>query len=111
MSDVDTQHNAGHDEGYEKTDISVPKTVVVALFVIILIIGFVVVLNEYFIAVREDIVYEQQLSTVSQDLREARTHEAEMLHSYEVLNADSGTYRIPIERAMELMADEAFEQR
>lgn len=107
---AETKPTAGHDEpgGYEKSDVSVPKALVVGLLLTLLIIGFAVVLNEYFISVTEEIAYEQQLAPESQALRELRAQEAEQLHSYGVVDTAAGTYRIPIERAMELEAGEAF---
>ena len=60
---------------------------------------------------KENLIYEQQLSTRSKTLRDLRATEEETLNSYKVLNADSGRYQIPIEQAMKLMADEAYQRR
>jgi len=109
MSDHSTSHH--DDPGYEKRDISVPRTIVVALFVVLLIVGFIVVLNEYFISVAEEIKYEQVLAPESAGVREQRAREIELLSSYDVINAEDGVYRIPVRRAMELMADEAFRKQ
>jgi hypothetical protein len=113
MADEHTEQTTDSHEtpGYERRDVSVPKAVVVGLLLVIVIVGFLVVLNEYFISVSEDIVYEQQLAPQSRELRELHAREAELLHSYDVIDSAAGTYRIPIERAMELNAEEAFQQR
>ena len=103
----DTQHEAA---GYEKSDVSVSKTLIVGGLVTLLIIAFAVVLNEYFISVTEEITYEQQLAPESPVLRDLRARETEQLHSYGIVDSAAGTYRIPIERAMELMAGEAFQE-
>lgn len=113
MAEHDLQHTPGQpdESGYEKRDVSVAKTLVVGLFVIVLIIGFFIVLNEYFISVSEEITHQQVLAPESKTLREQRARDAELLHSYEVIDSTAGVYRIPIERAMELMANEAFQQK
>lgn len=113
MAQESNEHsNETHETaGYERKDVSVPKAVVVGLLLVLVIVGFLVVLNEYFISVTDDIVYEQQLAPQSSELRELRAREIELLHSYEVIDTAAGTYRIPIERAMELMAEEAFQER
>ncbi len=111
MSDMSSQEPTGTEpEGYEKRDISVAKTLVVGMFVIILIVGFLVVLNEYFIAVTEEVKQEQVLTPQSVTIREQLARDAELLNSYAVVDSAKGVYRIPIERAMKLQADEAFQK-
>ena len=43
--------------------------------------------------------------------REIELQATEKLDQYDVVNADSGIYRIPIDRAIELMVNRAYEQR
>lgn len=103
---------AGHDAGgYEKADVSVPKALIVGLLLTLLIVAFAVVLNEYFIVVTEETVYEQQLRPESASLRDVRAKETELLTSYGIVDTTAGVYRIPIDRAMELMANEAFQEQ
>jgi len=42
----------------------------------------------------------------SNQLREIRAAEQQKLNNYEVLDAEKGVYRIPLERAMELYVQE-----
>jgi len=51
------------------------------------------------------------LAPESAGVREQRAREIELLSSYDVINAEDGVYRIPVRRAMELMADEAFRKQ
>ena len=51
------------------------------------------------------------LAPESQALRDLRAREDEELHSYRYLDRDKETVRLPIERAMELMASEAANVR
>lgn len=111
MADTSKTQNTGHEAaGYEKSDVSVSKSLVVGLLLVILIVAFAVVLNEYFISVTEEITYEQQLAPDSPVLRDLRARETEQLQSYGVVDTAAGTYRIPVQRAMELMAGEAFQE-
>lgn len=102
-----TEHEAA---GYETRDVSVPKSLVVGLLITLLIIGFAVVLNEYFISVTDEITFEQQLAPESAALRDLRASETEQLQTYGVIDTAAGVYRIPIDRAMDLVAGEAFRE-
>lgn len=110
MTEPTNQPTPAEPEGYEKRDISVPKTLVVGMFVIILIVGFLVVLNEYFISVTEEIKQEQVLAPQSATYRDQIARDTELLTTYAIVDSTKGIYRIPVERAMKLMADEAFQK-
>ena len=94
--------------GYEKRDVNVTKIALFSLLTIVLLIIVVVFVVDYFNVVTEEITEEVVLSPQSVELRELRTREAEELGSYRLLDADSGRYRIPIDRAMQLLAEEAY---
>lgn len=61
--------------------------------------------------VREQQIYVKVLEPVSEDLKNLRAREDSQLHSYQYVDRASGTVRIPIERAMELMEKEYAEGR
>jgi hypothetical protein len=46
-----------------------------------------------------------------QELREIRTEATRLLGQYDVVEGQPGVYRIPIDRAIDLMATEAYQQR
>lgn len=46
-----------------------------------------------------------------QQIRQAETEAAQTLQQYGVVDAEEGTYRIPIDRAMDLMATEEYQRR
>lgn len=100
-------HESGHPSGYEKRDASVRGVLITALVVVVLIVVALVGLWDYFVATREEIVYEQTLRPASQQLIELQKLEDSILIHYEFIDSISGRYRIPIARAMELMADES----
>lgn len=96
--------------GYEKLDINVPFIIGIAFVTIIILLILLVALNDYFIAEKEQMVYELQLKPESTELRTINAFENEILNEYKILDANKGIYRIPIERAMKLMVEENFKQ-
>lgn len=98
---------ANSEMGYEKKDVNVSKIVGYALVSIIILIAILVFLNEFFIFQIEG-VKQARDSIVSKELRDLRAAEEEMLNSYKVLNAEKNIYQIPVDRAMKLIADEAY---
>ncbi len=96
---------------YERQDIN-PKIVIgysVAGMIILIVI--LVLLTDYFMIEKEEIVYQTNLKPVSVDLREIRAMETETLTNYKLLDKDKGIYQIPIERAMQLITEESFRKR
>ena len=93
--------------GYEKRDVHIGKTVWMTVISVIAIVVMVVVLNEYFIFVTEEIRHEHLLAPESIDLLNHRANEETVLKSLQLLDSATGTYRVPIEQAMELIAAEA----
>ncbi|UCG60357.1 MAG: hypothetical protein JSV52_08455 [Candidatus Zixiibacteriota bacterium] len=94
--------------GYERSDVNVRMVVLIAVGVIVVVIVALIVLNEYFLSVKEQYVYDLVLKPESVTLRDLRAAEDEVLNSYKLLDSAGGVYRIPIERAMELVAEEAY---
>ena len=92
---------------YEKRDVNVSKIVGFAIVIVVFLVAVIIFLNEFFIYEVENIKEERD-SVVSTQLRDLRAAEEETLNSYKVLNADKDKYQIPIDRAMKLMADEAY---
>jgi hypothetical protein len=71
-----------------------------------LIIIFVV-LSDYFTVMETEAVYQAQLKPESVTLNELRAEDEKILTTYKLIDAEKGVYRIPIERAMHLLAEEA----
>lgn len=103
MSDTKHSHNAG----YEKRDANIRTILIVSVVSVIGIAAMVAALYDFFVVTREAVVYEQTLKPESRDLMELRASEDSILSTYELLDSARGVYRIPIERAMELLAAEA----
>ncbi len=96
---------------YERQDIN-PKIVIgYSVVSIIILIVILVLLTDYFMIEKEEIVFETNLKPVSVDLREIHAMETEILTNYKLLDKDKGVYQIPIERAMQLITEESFRKR
>ncbi|MCF7805856.1 MAG: hypothetical protein K9N46_13730 [Candidatus Marinimicrobia bacterium] len=111
MTEENQPTQEGLQAGYEQSDVNIPRILtIVAGIAIFLAVAFVV-MNSVFIQSKENLYYEQVLKPGSKKLQQLHQREAEMLHSYAVVDSANNVYRIPIERAMKLEADEAFQRR
>jgi hypothetical protein len=103
--------NNSSEPGYEKRDISVARVTIYGIVGVVIVIIVIIFGVDYFTAVTERAVEEAVLKPQSVPMRELRAREIEELTTYAVLDSAQGVYRIPIERAMELVADEAYQER
>ena len=106
-----SDQRADASEGYEKKDVNTAWIITITLIAIGFLTVIGIALNEFFLISKEDQVYEATLKPGSAALRELHAHEEEVLNSYKVIDSSKNQYQIPIDRAMELMADEAFQAR
>ena len=107
MSKATSTPNAG----YDRTE---PKMSAVALWglaIIVALVGVIVVVQSYFDQVHERQVYRRVLDPVAESLIDVRSREVRRLHSYQYVDDPPGTVRLPIDRAMELIAAEYAEDR
>lgn len=102
---------ASASSGYEKKDVNVAKIVGFTIAIIVFLAAVLIFLNEYFVYSKENLIYEEALKPGSKDLRELHAREDEELNSYKVLDARKGVYQIPIDRAMQVLADEYFQKK
>ena len=100
------QNNTGN--GYEKSDANVNKIIAYTIMIMVLLGAIIVGVNEYFTYYSRQLEYDIILNKQSTELLELRAQEEKILNSYELLDYTKGIYRIPIERAMEILADEAY---
>lgn len=97
--------------GYDKSEIDTKKLAMWAVICVVILVASIVFVVQYFSIVKEDIVYTKVLKPESISLRDLRAREDEILNSYKVLDPAKGVYQIPIERAMEVVADEAYRSK
>ncbi len=106
-----THGDAPHsDVDYERSDMNLKQVIIVGVFSVVVMGASLFALDDYFSLGREKVMKEASLGVVWPELRAIHTAEFEALTKYKLLNADSGRYQIPIERAMRLLADEAFQK-
>lgn len=99
------------DHGYEVQDVSMRSVHAIGVFITVFIVTSLIVLNQFFTDTVETEVYEAVLKPESAQLRDLRAHEDEVLTSYAVIDKQAGVYQIPISRAMQLLAEEAYKNR
>ena len=96
---------------YERRDINAVKVIGYSVAGVLILVVILVLLNDYFLINKDEIVYQTNLKPVSSELRDLRSWENDVLSNYKVLDAEKGVYQIPVERAMQLMAEEGFQKR
>ena len=97
--------------GYEVRDIGWHTLLWIGALIVFGVAVFVIVLDSIFSIEKEREVYKQVLQPESVQLRELRAEEHKKLHSYGQIDAQKGIYQIPIDRAMELIAEDNFKAR
>lgn len=78
----------------------------VAIIVVVLVIVVFQIMNLEVQTVEAELAEDVGVEA----LAEVELNGAQKLNRYELLDAEAGTYQIPIERAMELMASETYQQ-
>ncbi|HVX67073.1 MAG TPA: hypothetical protein VHA11_10745 [Bryobacteraceae bacterium] len=79
--------------------------------IMILLVVSIAGVQVYYDHVRDQQVFIKQLEPVSEDLKALHAREDNDLHAYRFLDRAKGTVRLPIERAMELVVQEAHEKK
>jgi len=103
MNTTNNKNNAG----YEKRDVNIFMVIGLSVLLVTLLIIILVLLTDYFVESKEQMIYEAQLQPDSVDLKNLLASEQEELTSFKILDTERGIYRIPIDRAMELLVKEA----
>lgn len=93
-------------EGY--SDVNLKFIFTLLLSSVLVITTIIIFLNSYFTKEKDELVYELVLKPESKELRELNAEEYNILHSYKRLDANGNKYRIPIDRAMQLLVKEDF---
>lgn len=94
-------------EGYDREDAGSQKVIGLTIITIATLVVLIILVFEYFNASKESRIYSAVAKPEAISLREVRAREAEILGSYKAVDSKKGVYRIPVGRAMELVAEEA----
>jgi hypothetical protein len=103
MTDVPTTNS-----GYDKREVNVRAAILIGAVIVLVIAVFLIVLSDIFVLKKEQMMYDYVLKPESAPLRDLRAREMEELTTYKLLDPAKRIYRIPLSRAMELMADESY---
>lgn len=105
-------HTPLHEKpGYEKADIQLRWVAVVGLLFVVLLVAISIGTKSQFIKDKNDVIYEQVLQPNSPQLRDIRAHEEALLNDYQIINRNKDVYQIPIDQAMKVMAERAYQER
>ncbi len=88
-------------------DPNVANSAIVGIISAILLFVVIVVLQAFFYGAEQQELERKVLTRPYEPLRQLDAQQLEQLNSYGWVSEADGTVRIPIERAMELVADEA----
>ena len=97
--------------GFEATE---PRSGAIALVggVIVILLALIIVgVEAYYDRVRDQQIFVKQLQPVSEDLKALRAREDADLNSYRYIDRAKGAVRLPINRAMDLLVEEAHAKR
>lgn len=100
-----TNHGSG---GYDKQGVDMKQVLLWTAASVIFIVVSLVLINSFFVLTKEEVVYQTVLKPPSVTLRDLRAREDASLTAYKLLDPAKGVYQIPIDRAMALLADEAY---
>ena len=98
--------NSGNDKG----GVNVRKVVLYGLVSMVVVILILIFGAGCFTPDNDEPVGDLFLEPRPISLEELRARETEELNSYKLLDSVSGVYSIPIQRAMELVSDEAYSE-
>ena len=94
-------------QGFDRSEPNVRLIAIFGAGTLVLLVVAVLALQYYYDRVLEEQVFVKVQEPVSQTLVDLRAREDEALHSYRYVDREKGTIRLPIERAMELLASES----
>lgn len=102
-------HGDNPGQGFDRTEPNVPAIALFGAVTIVLLVAAILGLQFYYDRTLERRVFVQVLEPESELLVNLRNREDEELHSYRYLDREKGTVRLPIDRAMALVAAEYAE--
>ncbi len=95
----------------EKSNLKLLKALIYGA-VCIFIAGVVIIFTwDYLSAVKEKNFEGTRTKPSSETLRELRAHETAELTTYKLINETPAVYRIPVEKAMELLVEEVHREQ
>ena len=110
MENISNKQTKDEKSGYEKSDINLKIISVYVILSIVVIVSFIIILSDYFVVEKEEIVSEIVLQPVSEELQKLHKTENEILTTYGVVDSVNSIYRIPIDRAMQILVEQSSQK-
>ncbi len=104
-------HEGDHPHEYEHRDANAKLLLLAGAAGVVLLLLSVAAVQLYYDWYKEGEIYQKVLAPPGEQLRDLRAREDAELGSFRYLDRQKGIVRIPIERAMELYAEEAAERK
>jgi hypothetical protein len=98
-------HSPGN-VGHEMSDFSFSTVLWVLPISVVILVAFTLTCLFWFRGAKDSELALRQAEYVPTELHAYQTQQDEILNSYKILDKDKGLYRVPVERAMELIAQE-----
>ena len=92
---------------YRAYDVKTGKLAVIGIVGILLLVIAMYLTNQYFLATTQKQVERVMLEPTSPALQQLHAHEDSILNFYQMIDSTKRIYSIPIQKAMEMMADSA----
>ncbi len=89
-----------------RDDLNTPKIVLIGIISALLIFIIIVAVQAWFYHYYEQIYQERVVNQESEELKNLRANQQEILNSYRWIDQDNNTVAIPIDRAMELVLED-----
>lgn len=93
--------------GYEESDVRVGFIAWTGVGIIVFLIVTILAVQVYFDSLKNEQEFVKLLEPVSEDYRNLRAREDAELYSYKYTDREKGIVRLPIQRAMDLVVEEA----
>ena len=95
--------------GFDTAEVNARGIAVFLVVTVVMLVVVIVGVQFYFESIHEREYYDKVMVPVADDLRDLHAREDGQLGSFGYINKDTGAVRIPVSRAMELLANEAAE--
>jgi hypothetical protein len=100
-----------HPHSYDHTEPKGSLLFILAGVTVVVLLLTAIAIQFYYDRLREAEIQERVLTPENHQLRDLRTAEDQELHSYGSVDKNTGKVRITIERSMQIVAQEAKENR
>lgn len=107
MTDNQYRPDSGGNPGYEPGDVNIRKIVLLIIAGAVILALILIGLEQYFGYVADQEEYKMVLEPPSKALVELRQRDQQILTSYGVVDSSAGTYRIPVDSAMQIILRES----